>query len=40
MTLHVPEEEMNDVDMDAPMSSFLKRAQKKKKKKRSFKNLL
>jgi hypothetical protein len=25
----VPEEEENDADMDAPMSAFLKRAQKK-----------
>ena len=33
MSLHVPEEETNDVDMDAPMSAFLKRAQKNKKKK-------
>ena len=30
LTLHVPKEEENDVDMDAPMSTFLKRAQKKK----------
>jgi hypothetical protein len=29
----VPEEEENDADMDAPMSAFLKRAQKNKKKK-------
>ena len=27
MTLNVLEEEENDVDMDAPMSAFLKRAQ-------------
>jgi hypothetical protein len=33
LTLHVPEEEENDADMDAPMSAFLKRAQKNKKKK-------
>ena len=26
-TLHVPEEEENDANMDAPMSTFLKRAQ-------------
>ena len=33
LTLHMPEEEENDVDMDAPMSAFLKRSQKNKKKK-------
>ena len=33
LTLHVPEEEENDADMDAPMSAFLKRARKNKKKK-------
>ena len=27
----MPEEEENDVDMDAPMSAYLKRAQKKEK---------
>ena len=31
LTLHVPKEEENDADMDAPMSAFLKRVQKKKK---------
>ena len=29
----MPEEEENDANMDAPMSAFLKRAQKNKKKK-------
>ena len=33
LTLHVPEKEENDADMDAPMSAFLKRAQKKNEKK-------
>jgi hypothetical protein len=33
LTLHVPEEEENDADMDASMSAYLKRAQKNKKKK-------
>ena len=32
LTLHVPEEEENDANMDAPTSAFLKRAQKKNKK--------
>ena len=36
LTLHVPEEEENDADMDAPMSAFLKRAQKNKKKEMLF----
>ena len=33
LTLHVAEEEENEEDMDAPMSIFLKRAKKNKKKK-------
>ena len=32
LTLHMTEEEENDADMDAPMSAFLKRAQKNKQK--------
>ena len=40
LTLHVPEEEENEEDMDAPMSAFLKRAKKNEKNKCCFKNAL
>ena len=33
LTLHVPQDKENEEDIDAPMSLFLKRAKKNKKKK-------